>query len=81
VRNDNYPSASEIVRNLAGINVPRVLLHTEGKFRVYQFESPFFQGGEFWIVSEKGFMWEPADSLEEAKVYLASEEAMKYQDE
>jgi hypothetical protein len=79
MRNDNYPSASEMVRNLSDIRVRHELLHVEGKFRVIRFERPFFQGSEFWVVNEKGFMWEPADSLDAAMDYLKGSEAAEYQ--
>jgi hypothetical protein len=79
MRNDNYPSASEMVRNLSDIRVRHELLHVEGKFRVIRFERPFFQGSEFWVVNEKGFMWEPADSLDAAMHYLKGSEAAEYQ--
>jgi hypothetical protein len=67
VRNDNYPSASEMIRNLGDIKVPHEVFESTGKFRIVRFAAPFFQGSEFWVVSEKGFMWEPADSVEAAK--------------
>lgn len=79
MRNDNYPSASEMVRNLSDIKVKWTLLHTEGKFRVVQFERPYYEGGEFWVVNEKGFMWESVDSIEAGREYLGSEEAQEYQ--
>lgn len=79
MRNDNYPSASEMIRNLADIKVKWNLLHTDRKFRVIQFERPYFEGGEFWVVNEKGFMWEPADSFEAGLAYLQSDEAQEYQ--
>lgn len=79
MRNDNYPSASEMVRNLSDIKVKWTLLHTEGKFRVVQFERPYYEGGEFWVVNEKGFMWESVDSIDAGLEYLMSEEAQEYQ--
>lgn len=79
MRNDNYPSASEMIRNLADIKVKWTVLHTDGKFRVVQFERPYFEGGEFWVVNEKGFMWEMVDSFEAGIIYLESAEAQEYQ--
>lgn len=79
MRNDNYPSASEMVRNLSDIKVKWTLLHTEGKFRIVQFERPYYEGGDFWVVNEKGFMWESVDSLAAGLEYLNSEEAQEYQ--
>lgn len=79
MRNDNYPSASEMVRNVADIRVPHELLLTDGKFRVFRFHAPYFEGSEYWVVNEKGFMWEPVDSFHDAVVYLESAEAKEYQ--
>jgi hypothetical protein len=78
MRNDNYPSASEMVRNLAQIRVRWEVLHTEGKFRVIQFDPPYFDGVEFWVVNEKGFLWEPVDNLKKGLEYLQNEEAQEY---
>ncbi len=76
--NNNYPSASQAIRNLNDIRVSYEVALTEGRFRLVRFESPFFDGSEFWIVNEKGFLWEPADSVDDALVYLCSEEAASY---
>jgi hypothetical protein len=78
MRNDNYPSASEMIRNLAQIHVRWRLLHTEGKFRIVQFDAPYFEGDEYWVVSEKGFMWEPVENLEAGLRYLETDEAKEY---
>ncbi len=78
MRNDNYHSASEMVRNLDKIRVPHQVIGTEGKFRVVQFDAPYYEGFEFWIVNEKGFMWEAADKFENAMAYLESDEAREY---
>ncbi|MBC8065769.1 MAG: hypothetical protein H7Y17_13135 [Chlorobia bacterium] len=80
MRNDNYPSASEMVRNLSGIRVKWDVLHKDKKFRVVQFQPPFFDGVEFWVVNEKGFLWEPIHSLEAGLEYLAGDEAHEYQE-
>ena len=68
-----------MVRNLSDIRVPYRVLITEGKFRVVQFDTPYFDGMEFWVANEKGFMWEPADTLQVALAYLESPEALEYQ--
>lgn len=81
MRNDNYPSASEMVRNLSDIRVKRELVMTDGKFRVVRFSPPYFDGYEYWVVNEKGFMWEPAESFSAALAYLESAEAQDYQRE
>lgn len=74
----NYPSASEMLRNLAQIHVERDLLLEEGKFRVFRFAPPYVEGYEIWIVNEKGFLWEAVDSETAAMEYLQSEEAQLY---
>jgi hypothetical protein len=81
MRNDNYPSSSEMVRNISDIRVKRELVMTDGKFRVVRFSPPYFDGSEYWVVNEKGFMWEPADSFSAALAYLQSAEAQDYQRE
>ena len=78
MRNDNYPSASEMVRNLAQIRVRWHVLHTDGKFRIVKFDPPYFDGGEYWVVNEKGFLWEPVESLTKGLDYLNGEEANQY---
>lgn len=78
MRNDNYPSASEVVRNLAQIRVAWELLYEDGKFRIIRFESPFFNGSEYWVVNEKGFLWEPVASPEGGLAYLETDEARDY---
>ena len=74
----NYPSASEMPRNISQIRAPHEVIGTDGKFRVIQFGAPYYEGFEFWVVNEKGFMWESCDSFEAAMTYLASEEAKEY---
>jgi len=76
--NTNYPSASEIIRNLTDIHVRYEVVGEEGKFRVIRFEPPFFDGYEFWVVNEKGFLWEPASTFEAAVDYLKTDEASDY---
>ncbi len=78
MRNDNYPSASEIARNLAQIRVKHEVVHTDGRFRIVQFALPYFDGWEFWVVNEKGFLWEACDRLDQAMAYLQTEEALTY---
>ena len=76
--NENYQSASEMVRSLDKIRVPFEQLDTHGPFRLLRFSSPYWDGYEFWLVNEKGFMWEPAESEAELRGYLASDEAKEY---
>jgi hypothetical protein len=78
VVNPNYPSASQAIRNLADIRTTFEVLDQIGKFRIVRFEPPFFGGSEFWVVNEKGFLWEPADSLDAIFAYLDSDEAKEY---
>ncbi len=75
---DNYPSAGEVTRNLAQVTAPFEVVLTEGQFRVVRFDSPFWGGYEYWVVNEKGFLWEPAASQDAAVEYLLSEEAIEY---
>lgn len=75
---ENYPSASEIVRNLAQIKMTPEVVLTSGKFEVVRFPYPYFDGYEYWVVNEKGFLWEPADTLGDAEAFLVSEEAREY---
>lgn len=79
MRNDNYPSSSEVVRNLAQLKVGWTVVHEAGKFSVVRMEAPYFNGSEFWVVNEKGFLWEPAANLEAALEYLNSDEARDYE--
>lgn len=74
----NYPSSSEVVRNLSGVTAKYEVLDEHGKFRIVQFEPPYFAGSEFWVVNEKGFLWEPADTIDDALAYLESDEAREY---
>jgi hypothetical protein len=76
--NNNYPSASQAIRNISDIRAPFEVLMEEGKFRVLHFASPGIQGAEYWVVNEKGFLWEPADNESAALDYLMSEEAKEY---
>ena len=76
--NENYQSASEMVRSLDKIRVPYELLDTKGPFRLLKFSPPYWDGYEFWLVNEKGFMWEPGESRASLDAYLASDEAREY---
>ena len=77
----NYASASEVVRNLASLRLQYEILDTIGRFRIVRIDPPFFQGYELWIVNEKGFLWEPAESLDAAFAYLETDEAKQYNSE
>ena len=76
--NNNYPSASQAIRNLNDIRMNYEVVLSEGKFRVIRFDSPFFDGSEFWVVNEKGFLWEPAETQDIALAYLLGDEAAEY---
>ncbi len=73
-----YASASLVVRNLEQVTARYEVLDTQGKFRIVRFDPPYFGGAEFWIVNEKGFLWEPADDLDGAFAYLETDEAREY---
>lgn len=76
--NENYQSASEMIRSLDKIRVPHEVLATHGPFRLLRFQRPFWDGYEFWLVNEKGFMWEPGDSEADLWRYLEGDEAQDY---
>ena len=76
--NNNYPSASQAIRNLSDIRTKYEVVLTEGRFRVIRFASPFFDGSEHWIVNDRGFLWEPAESEDAAVAYLLGDEAQEY---
>ena len=78
--NPNYPSASQAIRNIADLKLAYKVIYSDRLFRVFQFEPPFVSGSEYWVINEKGFLWEPADSLDAALAYLQSEDATDYQD-
>lgn len=76
---ENYPSANEHIRNLEQLTSPYEVLATEGKFRIVRLAPPYAGGYEIWVVNEKGFLWEPAASIDKAIDYLVSPEAVEYQ--
>ncbi len=76
--NNNYPSASQAIRNLNDIRVSYEVVLTEQKFRIIRFDPPFFDGSEFWVVNEKGLLWEPAETQDVALAYLMGPEAAEY---
>ena len=47
-------------------------MHEERAFRVVEFEKRI-EGSVIWVVNDRGFLWEPADSLPSALAFLASE--------
>ena len=77
--NSNYPSASQAIRNIADLKLAYEVVYVDRLFRIFQFESPYVNGSEYWVVNEKGFLWEPATDLGDALNYLQSEEAIAYQ--
>ena len=76
--NENYQSASEMIRSLDKIRVPYEQLEERGPFRLLRFSPPYWDGYEFWLVNEKGFMWEPGESLASLHGYLEGNEAKEY---
>lgn len=75
---ENYANASEVIRNLAHLQGGYEVLLEHGRFRIVRLPPPFFSGYEFWVVNEKGFLWEPAESEQAALDYLDSDEAREY---
>ncbi len=78
MRNDNYPGASESIRNLNSVPGRYEVLEEHGKFRIVKFSPLTFDGYAIWVVNERGFLWEPAASLEAAHAYLQGDEAREY---
>ena len=76
--NENYPSAAQAIRNLNDIRTSFEVMHMEGRFRIVRFDPPYILGSEFWVVNEKSFLWEPADSVDAAIEYLLGDEAVQY---
>ncbi len=76
---ENYLSAGDHIRNIGDFSDPVEVLEEIGKFRIVRLPPPFCEGCELWIVNEKGFLWEPAASLDVAFAYLDSAEAKAYQ--
>ena len=76
--NQNYQAASEMIRSLDKIRVPYEQIGELGPFRLLRFESPYWDGYEFWLVNEKGFMWEPGESEAALWRYLEGDEARDY---
>ena len=76
---DNYPNASEMVRNIGQMPGYEVL-ETYGRFRIVKLAPPYYAGSEIWVVNEKGFLWEPAVDVEAAYEYLLGDEAREYND-
>lgn len=79
---DNYQSAGEHFRNIASFRPEQVeVLESSGRFRIVRLAPPYMGGYEYWVINDGGFLWEPARSLEDARHYLESEEALAYQAE
>lgn len=70
---NNYASASEVVRNLRQIRAKWDLLVEQDGFQIVKFAPPYVLGYEYWLVNDKGYLWEPADSEEQALNCLMEE--------
>lgn len=75
---DNYLSAGEHIRNISDIPGGVEIVEAHGLFRIARLDPPYFDGFEYWIVNEKGFLWEPAKDVEAARAYLDTDEAREY---
>lgn len=73
------PSSSELIRNMSQITAHYEVLATEGHFRIIQFGPPYIGGYEYWVVNDKGFLWEPAETVDAAINYLSTDDAKSYQ--
>jgi hypothetical protein len=78
---ENYPSTGLHIRNLAQLPGAYEVIETSGPFRIVRINPPYFEGYAYWVVNERGFFWEPAESVEQARRYLESDEARSYQPE
>ena len=74
----NYPSAADsVIRNIAQIAGVEVLEEL-GVWRIVKVPEPGLEGALIWVVNDKGFLWEPASTHEEARAYTESPEAIEY---
>lgn len=68
------PSANFEVRNLADLagryQVVHEFEHEGAPWLVAQFAAPYVRGYEFWVVNDRGFLWEGVDSLPQALQYI-----------
>lgn len=72
-----FHTAEDFVRNISEVPGTEIV-EESGLFRIVRIPAPFFQGSEWWVVNEKGFFWEPAESREAAREYLQTPEAQEY---
>jgi hypothetical protein len=75
---NNYPNASLVIRNVSELTCEYEVILEDGLFRVIRLDPPFLHGSEFWIINERGFLWEPVDNFNAALLYLKSPEAIEY---
>jgi hypothetical protein len=66
------PSASEMIRNLSQVTGGFEVLFERGEFRVVRF-SKVIDLSDIWVVNDKGFFWEPVDSLEQGIRFIDTE--------
>jgi hypothetical protein len=74
----NYPSAADaVIRNIAQI-VGVEILEEKHPWRIVSIPEPGTEGAVLWVVNEKGFLWEPVSTVEEARAYIQGPEAQEY---
>ena len=66
------PSASEMIRNLSQVTGGYEVLYEQGEFRVVKF-AKVIETSDFWVVNDKGFFWEPVDSLPQGIDFIQTE--------
>jgi hypothetical protein len=66
------PSASEMIRNLSQVTGGYEVLYERGEFRVVKF-GKVIETSDFWVVNDKGFFWEPVDSLPQGIDFIQTE--------
>ena len=65
----NYPSSTEVVRNLSQIRGHKEVVREKDGWQVMIFDKVVSES-KTWVVSPKGFLWEPFDDAESAIKYL-----------
>ncbi len=74
---EHYPSAAdEIIRNIAQVAGVEVL-EDHGFWRIVRLPEPGIEGAVLWVVNPRGFLWEPATTVEAARAYLTTDEAIE----
>lgn len=74
---EHYPSAAdEVIRNIAQVTGVEVE-EDHGFWRIVRLPEPGIEGYVIWVVNPRGFLWEPARTIEAARDYLTTDEALE----